>query len=72
MYWLLAPLALTALGTSVLVVRSRYTPGSGRGSDPVSEHRKLLDALARAHPPIMTPVNAVGDLPSQDSPKSGS
>jgi hypothetical protein len=75
-YWLLAPVVLTALGMVVMLVRGQHDVGRptrfGRGVDALSEHQQLLDALARAHPPITTPLNMSVTASAEESPKSGS
>jgi membrane protein YqaA with SNARE-associated domain len=50
-WWLLAPVASTVLGASVLWWFGRHEQGRssrpGRGGDAMRQHRALLDALAQ-------------------------
>jgi len=57
--WLLTPVLMTVLGMFVMLLRGAHGSTRSRLSDPQSEHEQLLEALARAHPPILTPLNAV-------------
>jgi len=48
LWWLLAPVASTGVGALVLAARSSRPAGSGRRA--MTEHQRLLAALAGQHP----------------------
>jgi hypothetical protein len=51
MWWLLAPVASTALGAALLWWRSRREPGSAsRAGTAMREHQAVLRALSRLQP----------------------
>jgi hypothetical protein len=57
MWWLLAPVASTALGAGLLHWRSRREPGSSsRASTAMRDHQAVLQALARKQPADPLPV----------------
>lgn len=71
LYWLLAPVVMTMAGVLGLVLRERLSTGAMRNTDPHSEHQQLLDALARAHPPILTPLNVIEPERDAEAAHSG-
>ncbi len=57
MWWLLAPVASTIGGASLLWWRARHELGApGRGKDAMTEHRLLLAALPQQPPGEPLPV----------------
>ena len=57
MWWLLAPVASTAIGAGLLYWRSRREPGSSsRASTAMREHQAVLRALSRKQPADPLPV----------------
>lgn len=63
LWWLLAPVASTLIGSLVLTVRAAWEPGHRRRrfrSNPIAEHQALLDALAQ-HVPAPNSPERVGE-----------
>jgi hypothetical protein len=57
MWWLLAPIASTALGAGLLHWRSRREPGnSSRPGTAMRDHQAVLQALSRKQPADPLPV----------------
>ena len=65
MWWLLAPVASTAIGAGLLYWRSRREPGSSsRASSAMREHQAVLQALSAKQPAAPLPVTMLLIEPS--------
>lgn len=66
MWWLLAPVASTVLGASVIWWRAAHESGSsGRARDAMTEHQDLLRALQRpgADHPVPVTMQVLDSTP---------